>query len=209
MIMFSHTQNYIHENADTDKQAKEAVFDALVRRSISGDSDALCELCEKIAKGVLYLTTYLVGNKTDAEDISQIILIRVFENIKSLREPKAFNVWLAKIIGNESNRYLKNSLKFGVLLNIDDYLDNRVEDNEESLPQEYVENEEQRQAVTGVLSSLTERQKETVMLHYYDGLSVTEVAEVMKISKQSVSEYLAVSRKKLRRELVKTGYLIA
>jgi RNA polymerase sigma-70 factor (ECF subfamily) len=209
MIMLNQIKKCKNENADIDSQEKGAAFDALVQKAISGDNDALCQLCEKIAKGVLYLTTYLVGNKTDAEDISQIILIRVFENIKSLREPKAFNGWLVRIISNESNRYLKSNLKFGVLLNIDDYLDNRVEVNEESLPQEYVENEEQRQAVIGVLSSLTERQKETVMLHYYDGLSVTEVAEVMKISKQSVSEYLSVSRAKLRRELVKTGYLIA
>ena len=209
MIMLNQIKKSKHENTDMDTQEKNAAFDALVQTAISGDHDALCQLCEKIAKGVLYLTTYLVGNKTDAEDISQIILIRVFENIKSLREPKAFNGWLVRIISNESNRYLKSNMKFGVLLNIDDYLDNRVEVNEESLPHEYVENEEQRQAVIGVLSSLTERQKETVILHYYDGLSVTEVAEVMKISKQSVSEYLAVSRAKLKRELVKTGYQIA
>ena len=209
MIMLNQTKKYKHENIDITKQTERAAFDDLVQSAISGDNDALGMLCEKIAKGVLSLTTYLVGNKTDAEDISQIILIRVFENIKSLRNPKAFYGWLVRIVNNESNRYLKNNSKYGVLLNIDDYLDNRIEDNEDSLPHEYAENEEQRQAVMGVLSSLTDRQKETVMLHYYDGLSVTKVAEVMKISKQSVSEHLAVSREKLKRELVRTGYLIA
>ena len=207
MTMFNQTKKYSSVNARMFDQEKDTAFEALVQMAIYGDKEALCELCEKIAKGVLYFTTYLVGNKTDSEDISQIILIRVFENIKSLREPKAFKAWLVKIIYNESNRFKKNSLKFGVLLDIEDYLENSIEVNNEFLPHEYVENAEKRQAVNEVLSSLTERQKETVMLHYFDGLSVTKVAEVMKITKQSVSEYLAVSREKLKRELVKTGYI--
>ena len=197
------------DNIRPSKKEKEAAFESLVREAVHGGREALCELCEEIAKKVLFLTTHLSGNPTDAEDISQVILIRVCEKITSLREPKAFNAWLAKIISNETNRYLRNSSKLGVLLNIDDYHDSSIEENDEFLPHVYVENEESRAAVVSVLSSLSERQKEAIMLHYYDGLSITEAAKVMNITKQSVSEYLAVSREKLRRELVKTGYLSA
>ena len=184
-------------------------YESVVQEAIQGDREALCKLCEKIAKSVLYLVTHLSNNATDAEDISQLILIRVCENIKSLREPKAFNAWLVRIISNETNRFLRNKSKFGILLCIDDYLDNNIEVKEEFLPQEHLENIESRDAVSEVLSSISERQREAILLHYYDGLSVTEVAQVMKITKQSVSEYLAISREKLRRELVKTGYLSA
>ena len=186
-----------HEDNVRDARAE---LETLVERATQGDKKALCELCEEIAKGVLFQATHILGNQSNGEDVAQEVLLRVCESIRSLRNPKAFKGWLARIIINEKNRYLAKNSKQTSVLNIDDYLENILEDKEDFLPHECAENKEMRKVVMEVISSLPIRQREAVMLHYYDGLSVTEVAEVMEVTTQSVSKSLAIARQKLRRE---------
>jgi len=205
--MVDHAREHIPENIQSDDSAKESALETLVQMASQGERQQLIELCEQITKSVLSRVTRIVGNTSNAEDISQEILIRVSENIKYLREPKAFKVWLSKIIRNEVIRYYTKNTKHSAVLSIDDYLETIIEDKKEFLPQECAENAEALSAVMEAIPRLSERQREAVMLHYYDGLSVTEVAKVMNVTKQSVSEFLSISREKLKRELVKLGHI--
>ena len=193
--------NRIRKAKQQQPENTRADFEQLVQRAIDGDSKALSQLCEEIAKGVLFQMTHILGNQANVEDVSQEVLIRVCENIRNLRSPKAFKVWLGRIIINEKNRYLAKNSRRGIVLNIDDYLENIVEEKTSFLPQEYAECDELRATVMEVISRLPMRQREAVMLHYYDGMSVTEVAEAMDITTQSVSKNLSLAREKLRREL--------
>jgi len=176
-------------------------LEALVEKASKGDRDALCELCEKIAKSILFQVTYILGNPAGVEDVSQEVLIRVCENIHNLRSPKAFKSWLSRIIINEKNRYLAKNMRQGDVLNIDDYLEKANEESEDFIPQEYVENRELREKVREIIMELPMRQREAVILHYYDGLSVTEIAKVLEVATQSVSKNLAIARGKLKKEL--------
>ena len=109
--------------------------------------------------------------------------------------------WLSKIIVNESRRYIAARAKQGTVLDIDDYLDDIVENDIEFLPSEYVEDKSVRHAIMEVVSRLPSRQREAIILHYYDELKVTEVAQVMGIPHQSASRYLSLARQKLMIEL--------
>jgi len=194
-----------------DGNSKNAEMEKTVKRAIRGDRDALFELCEKIAKSVLFRTTFILNNPSDAEDVSQEVLIRVCEKIHSLREPKAFKVWLGCIVTNEVRRCMTRKVKLGDILNIDDLIEVAMEVKDDFLPQEHAEIEESRETVMGIIKSLPVRQREAVILRYYDGLSVTEVAKVMNIAKQNASRYLALAFEKLRSKLkesaVSTGVL--
>ena len=176
-------------------------LEALVESASNGDKDALCQLCEEIAKGVLFKVTYILGKQSGVEDVSQEVLIRVCENIHNLRSPKAFKTWLSRIIINEKNRYLAKNMRHGEMLDIDDHLDDTIEETDDFIPQEYVENRELRHKIMNAIEGLPMRQRETIMLHYYQGLSVTEIARVLDVTTQSVSKNLAVARSKLKSEL--------
>ncbi|MCL2566022.1 MAG: RNA polymerase sigma factor [Defluviitaleaceae bacterium] len=197
--MFSRTGKKQYNNNDN-----ESTLEGLIAKAVRGDRRALSELCEEIARSVLLQMTYILGDKAEAEDVSQEVLIRVCENIRSLRNPKAFKGWLSRIMINEKNRYLAKHLKLGAMSNIDDYLDyfeGVTEDQSEFIPHKYVENEEMGRIVMNILSDLPMRQKEAIVLHYYNDLSTTEVAEVMKVTTQSVSKTLKIAREKLKNEL--------
>jgi len=189
---------------NNNENSAQPELEALVVKAVCGDRSALSELCEKIARSVLLQMTYILGNKTEAEDVSQEVLIRVCENIRALRNPKAFKGWLSRIMVNEKNRYLAKHMKLGAMSNIDDhldYLESTAEDNIEFIPHRFVENEEMSRIMMDILSDLPMRQKEAIILHYYNDLSITEVAEVMKVTTQSVSKTIKIAREKLRSEL--------
>ena len=188
----------------SERKENESARDRLVKKAMRGNKNALHELCQSITKEVLFSTTSILGNRTDAEDATQEVLIRVYTNIKSLKDFRAFNAWLGRITINEARRVITKNSKHSNVLNISDFMSLVEEENEEYLPQEHTLREEERTAVIAVVDRLPYRQKEAVLLHYFSGLNVTEVAEAMDIAQQTASDYLKLAREKVRVRLLET-----
>jgi len=183
---------------------KNAAVEALVEKAVKGDSNALYSLCESVIDSILYHAKYILGNVMDAEDVTQNILLRMCENIRGLREAKAFRAWLGGIEVNETRRFMAEHAKHVNVVNIDDYAEGLWEESAERLPGEYVEGKCPDRSMMEIVSRLPIRQREAVILRYFDDLSVTEVAHAMNISHQNASRYLDLAQKKLRNELKKS-----
>ena len=182
---------------------KNMTVEVLATRSVRGDREALKALCTAISGGVMFRVARKMKNRMDAEDTAQEILIKVCENIGGLKNPKAFGGWLNTIINNEISRhYTKNSKRSAVVW-IGDYINELTDDNEEYHPDEYAIREEDRKVVMSIVDRLPERQLEAVLLHYYEGMSVTKAAAAMGVAQQAVTRYLNLARGKIRIEIDK------
>jgi len=175
----------------------------LVAQSSQGDREALIELCRNITRGVMFRSARILGDQTDAEDVTQEILIKVCTHIHELKEPAAFYVWLNSIIMNETNRYLSRNSKHGVLVNIEEYKNDIEEVNEEFLPHENSMRELDRRSVISIIDKLPEQQRKAVLLYYYDGLTLAESAKVMGVSQPRVSRCIKFAQDKIRKEFAK------
>jgi len=192
---------YGRTGAAPAKGERDASLDALALRASQGDDGALQELCEKLANVVLHHAKYMLGSKMDAEDVSQNILIRVCENIRNLREPKAFRAWLAGIELNEARRFIADCSKRSGVVDIEDYLEVFPEGHDEWLPEADAVGKDERRSVMEILSHLPQRQREAVILRYFEDLNVSQVALTMRITHQCVSKYLTIAREKLKSEI--------
>jgi len=194
-------QSSLNQEWPSDIPPKEkmdkAEFEIIVRKSMQGDKEALALLCQVSVKDILFRTTYLLRSQMDAEDAAQEILIRVCKKIQDLKEPKAFNFWLSSIIINESNRYMAKHYKKQEPLDISDYTDVVVEDDDDFLPQEYVEKSEYRKIVMEIIDQLPGQQRKSILLYYYDGLTVSEAAKILGVSRSNISRSLMLARKKI------------
>ena len=175
----------------------------LVAKAMGGNKEALQDLCRDIAHDVLFSTSRILNNPSDAEDAAQEVLIRLCMNIHDLRSPKAFNAWLGRIITNEARRVMQKNSRSDKIVNITEYIDSLQEENEEFLPQDFALREEDRRNVIDIVDLLPERQREAIILHYYNGLSVTETAEAMDVKQQVASRYLKLAREKIKAEMEK------
>jgi len=194
------------EKLDIETGTGKTTLCELAEYAVYGGREELVALCETISRDVLFRVMRWISNRQDAEDISQIVLLRICENIYKLKKPTAFRSWMNSIIKNEINRYYRNNSKNTNTVSIDEYYDIAgsdalVEDDVESLPSEYVLREEERRLVMSLVDKLPKRQLEATLLHYFDGMSITEVAEVMNVTQPAVSRYLSLAKDKVKTEL--------
>jgi RNA polymerase sigma-70 factor (ECF subfamily) len=69
-------------------------------RLFSGAKMAWNMIVDRYAKTVYNLALNFFNNREDAEDITQDIFLKVYNNIEKFREDKSFNSWLVKISTN-------------------------------------------------------------------------------------------------------------
>jgi len=178
-------------------------FDNLVERAMAGEQQSISELSETIAKTVLWQSLNLLQCEQDAQDVTQEVLLKVWEKIDTLRDHKKFNAWLSKIIINAKNQFLRGKEKRKVLVDLDDYSGELEDHKEEFIPEAVIENEEMSKIVLSIVSTLPTRQREAIMLHYFGDLSVKETGEAMDVTPQCASQFLLLATKRLKRELEK------
>ena len=179
------------------------VIEKLVEESVKGDGDALCGLCAVLAKSVLYRTTLLLSDQADAQEVSKSVLLRVCEDIQSIRDAEDFRSWLGGHVIYETRRYVAEHSKYGIILNLNDYREDSAEDRDDLLDQDHSEYDNVRKEMLEIVSQMPLRLREAVILHYFDGLKISEVATAMGITYQSASRYLEIALKNLKYEIEK------
>lgn len=130
--------------------------------------------------------------KTESKDIAQDAFLRLFQEISNksrLENPKA---WLYKVVLNlYRNRYNKINGK-----HVKKYLFESRPNYSESPESNFI-NREKREFVFNCLNKLPEKNRDILIL-YHDGLSYSEISEVLDMNVNSVGQTLARSIKKLK-----------
>lgn len=155
----------------------------LVKKAKNGDAEAFIQLCEAY-QVVLYNAAYkILLNNEDVADCLQETEIRAWQKITNLNNESAFHSWLFRIMVNQAKDILNkrvDSIEFE-----ESYM-NASENNYES---NYLGDE---------FKQLPERYKIPLVLYYYAGFNVTEIAEQLDVSKNTVKTRLARGRGKLK-----------
>lgn len=176
----------------------------LVKQTKKGVPGAFEQLCELKVPRVIYISSKLMGNLHDAEDIAQEVMFQVYRDIGNLKSAKAFNTWLYRMIIGECNKakrkiYMNEEYSMGQLI---DFLD---ETNQDFIPQEYLEHAEKRKLLTHAVDSLRPKNKACILLFYYEDMSYEEIARALDIPKKEVANRLLRSRQYIRRTLEGEG----
>lgn len=113
-------------------------------------------------------------NSEQAEDIAQDVFVKVFQNLDSFDESKAsISTWIFRIANNTLIDYYRTRKVHAEL----------PEDlPEDSYIEEDILNEELLDELADALATLPERERSLIILHYYQYLSLKEVALKMGMS---------------------------
>ena len=149
------------------------------------DFDRLVEQYQTAVLRVCYL--YLC-DRSQAEDAVQETFLKVYRNLESFRGESSEKTWIMKIAVRVC--YDMNHSGWYRLIN------RRV--TPEMLPEASVPFEEKDDALTRAVIRLPIRLREVILLYYYQGLKVNEVAEALGISQPSVSQRLKRGRDRLK-----------
>jgi RNA polymerase sigma-70 factor (ECF subfamily) len=182
-----------------DNTAEENLLEACCQ----GDSLGYETLVRKYSKYVFTICFGVVGNKHDAQDLAQKTFMRVFQDIKNLKDKKLFRTWMHQIAKNICVDFLRNKKREKT------FMAKLVKDTSVNL--DYVVEADYGSGsdfnLLEVLSKLKEKYREVLMLHYFNEISIDDIADILDINKKAVQGRLSRGRKQLRELLKKEGEL--
>ena len=91
----------------------------LVARARAGDMDAFEQLAGAHADRLFAVLLRLLGNRSEAEDVAQEVMLRAWRGIGRFHGRSLFFTWLYRIAINEANRSLEKSSRRPMSVSID------------------------------------------------------------------------------------------
>ncbi|WP_312109792.1 sigma-70 family RNA polymerase sigma factor [Brevibacillus reuszeri] len=157
------------------------------------------EVMQAYLKKVLRLVYLIVKDRSSAEDITQEVFLKAYKNLGSFREESSMQTWIYRIAVNEAKKHLR-SWSFRKLFYKPDVDAGIVEDTASA-----VILSEHRIRFARHVMELPSSYRQLIVLHYYEELSVEEVADILGISTGAVYTKLHRARQKLKERLEKEG----
>lgn len=170
----------------------------LVSRVINGDKQAFEAIYQATYRQVYYTCMSFLKNEQNAQDIMQDTYITALTHMQQLENPERISVWLNRIAVNKCKdflaKYMPEELREEVIER------DVLEENDNFLPENYVTNSEKRKIVLEIMQEeLSAVQYQTIILYYYDEMSVSEIAACMNCPEGTVTYRLSSARGKIKR----------
>ena len=170
----------------------------------NGDESAFGEIYHIIGDKLFRNAMYFTKDLTNAEDLLQDTMLEIIKSIKTLRDPSAFTSWSIKVMRNVySHKVRKGSDAVARGDNDLAFLESLEDEDPSYRPDLVVEKLSRRAFIKEVMSILPEEQRTTMILHYYDELSVKEISEIMDVPENTVKYRLSRGRKVMEEEIEK------
>ena len=163
----------------------------LVKAVLNGEREAFAVLVRRYERPVRALALDVLADYHLATDASQDSFIKAFEQLPGLRKPEAFGPWLMKITRRcalgvaqrKPKAALPETKVAAAIENPDGQLD------------------ESKQRLLAAVVKLPASERQVVMLRYFAGHSVKDVADIAGRSLGTVTKQLSRAHKSLRKIL--------
>jgi len=170
---------------------------SLVARAQAGDVSAFERLSGAYADRLFMLLLRLLGDRGEAEDVAQEVMLRAWQGIARFRGQSSYFTWLYRIAVNEANRALEKRARrpAGVSLGADEL---QLPASPAHDPSRQAENSELRRALGRALNQLPPALRTAIVLRDVEGLSTQEAAEIAGVSQAAFKSRLHQARLRVR-----------
>ncbi|MEM0939533.1 MAG: sigma-70 family RNA polymerase sigma factor [Bacteroidota bacterium] len=173
----------------------------LIQHILAGEWRNYAILVDKYQKKVFNYVNYLMGNREDAEEVTQDTFTKAYRSLGQFRGDAKFSTWLLRIAHFESLTRLrkKKPMETGID-HVVCFSENAIDN-----PQYMLQQRDKAKVLNLALNKLTPDERSVITLFYYEDLSIKEIVEVTKLKESNVKIHLHRGRKKLFGILSKMG----
>ena len=172
----------------------------LIQRTLSGDETAFASLVGKYEKRVHAFVLRKVGDFQDAEEVTQDVFLRAYDNLSKLRSPDRFSGWLYVIANRVCVNWLRKQKP--VMQSLEGM---SVKEKETFFYSRYVSEQHQMKtsealgdAVEKMLKRLPKHERKVVRLYYLGGLRVAEIGRILGVPVNTIKSRLGRARRRLQ-----------
>ena len=146
---------------------------------------------------------YRIRSRTDAEDITQDVFLKVFQKISGIKENAKFRGWLFSITLNRIRDYQRKKRFRSLFKAEDENIESHISDqagNDPSDALDQVLKKDFWRQVNLVMNKLSKMEKEVFLLRFFDHLNINEIAGIVKKNESTVKTHLYRALAKFKNE---------
>jgi RNA polymerase sigma-70 factor (ECF subfamily) len=176
----------------------------LVERCLQGDDSAWEGIVNAYGRRI-YNLSYRYSSRTDeAEDLSQEIFIRVYQNLKSYRsDAGSFQNWILKVGRNLIIDRYRQTRRFQASAGSEELEAMNIKDDKVPSPHRAAEQAEAARFLQEGLQKLSPELKEAIILRDLEGMAYQEIASLLSIPEGTVKSRINRARLELAKLLSK------
>lgn len=166
--------------------------ESLVMLTLANEQAAYEALVIRYQKAVIASAAAVTKNTFMAEDAAQDAFVTAWMKLNTLQDPKKYGSWVCRIAKNCALNMISRYRSFLPL----DAVDNlSITDDGAENPAELYALSEGRSEVNKSVEMSPAKVRQIIEMHYFDGLSIAEIADRMRISEGTVKRQLHDGRK--------------
>lgn len=166
----------------------------IVERVQQGDMQAFEYLFEFYKDKAIRTVYLMTGNGVVSEDIVQEAFTTCYLSINTLKNPEYFKTWFFKLLTRIAWRYMKKENRLVPVEEIAGLL----EVKREGYYTNEMEERERAKIVYEEILKLDKKLQTTIILYYYNELSIKEIARIMGCLEGTVKSRLHTGRQRLK-----------
>ncbi len=175
----------------------------LIRRFRDGESHAFNGLAGRWQSRLYNFILRQVGDREEAHDLSQKVLIKAHRNLRRLRDPEKFSTWIYQIAVNSCRDELRRRKRRPMisLESLETGVDRRPDEKAEVSPttDSGIHKCELRDLLNRALQCIPHEQRTIVVMKEYQHLKFTEIAGILKLPVNTVKSRLYYGLGNLRK----------
>ena len=172
----------------------------LVQTIRGGDTDAFETLVRRKTSKVYALCYRIIGNAEDAKDISQLVFIKLWENLEKYDPQFAFDTWLYRMVTNVAIDFMRNKQSRDNAVNSNLRLVRTSADAEQGV---VVQRKEVENVFNEISDVLSPKQKTIFIMNQMEDLPSAEIARILGCRESTVRNHLFNARKLMQQQLQK------
>ena len=150
------------------------------------DTETFASLVLEYTPNLYRLTFGILHNREDAEDAVCDSILKAYEKIHTLRKAECFRAWMMQIAANEAKKIYAKNKKSASVENMEDYMPAFADDYHE---------------LWDIVMEMDVVYRETIILYFYEQLSIKEISEVLHIPEGTVKSRLSRGKAQLRQRI--------
>ncbi|NWG14365.1 MAG: sigma-70 family RNA polymerase sigma factor [Acidobacteria bacterium] len=176
----------------------------LVERCLQGDDAAWEQIVRSYAKRIYNLSYRYTNRRDEAEDLSQDILIRVYQNLGSFRpDMGSFQSWILKVGRNLIIDHYRQTRRYQQVAGTEELEKMSITDTASQSPERSIERSEEARFLRDGLDALSPELKEAIILRDIEGMAYLEISELLGIPEGTVKSRINRGRLELAKLLAK------
>ena len=173
----------------------------VVERCLGGDAEAFATLVARYQRQLFWGIYHRVRNYDDAQELGQIVFLKIFQNLASYDPDRPFFSWAYRIAMNESSNFLRARHPVEALPETVEPASSGPD------PAQFMEMDERSREIHGAVHSLAANYREPVILCHFLQLSYEDAAQALDLPVATLKSRLFTARTQLRTLLKAHGHV--